>query len=295
MNAMTYEPIPRTRAGIRLAAALAIVVGSGCGDNFEGPAKEGELGVGAFFYGCVGDSDFYCDDGGQAEGFPEAIAVGGRFTLDYNQDNDGVLPKTVPGSDSISVDGAGLVIIRAGWSVVLASQGDGDIIDLLHLSGRNVERIALFVGDSQELAEIELEPGERVVLVGRPQDSNRTTLAGSLNYEWRSDDDAVFRIASADLDESVEIEGVAAGTTMLAVTAGSFTQMVSVTVGGDASTTGGESTGETTGDPTRSDESESDDGDSGTGGESESGTSDGDGSDEGSGGSTDGGTTTGGA
>ncbi|MEM6989949.1 MAG: hypothetical protein AAF721_05615 [Myxococcota bacterium] len=251
----------------RGALALAVLACAACGDpNANQPAKEGELGVGTFFYRCVGDSDPFCDDGGQAENFPEAIAVGGRFSLDYNQDIDGALPNVTPGSDSIRTDGPGLVIVRAGWAVVLASEGFGDVVDLLHLAGRDVERIAVVTGDSQELETIELGVGERIVLRGRPQDVNRTTLAGSLNYDWVSEDEAVFAVASADLDESVEIEGTAPGSTMLSVTAGSYTQMIAVEVSGTPGTTGDATT-----DGTSDDGDESDSGsDTGTGSDSAS-------------------------
>lgn len=220
-----------------IAMMVLLGVGAACGDPAtDEPAKEGELGVGTFLYRCVGDSDPACDEGGTAENFPEAFAVGGRFSLDYNQDRDGALPNVVPASDSIQRDGPALVVVRAGWSAVLATQGFGDVIDLLHLAGRDVTRIALFTGDSQELSDITMAVGDTLVLEGRPQDDNRTTLAGSLDYAWSSDDDTIVRVASADLDESVQIEAVAAGSGMVMVTAGSFTQMIPVQVGGDAST-----------------------------------------------------------
>ena len=107
-------------AALGIAAALATLVGVGCGDPFTNePAKEGELGVGNFLYRCVGDSDPYCDEGGTAENFPEAIAVGGRFNLDYNQDIDGAVPrvKSRLGRDRLGSRRNALVMARAGlWS-----------------------------------------------------------------------------------------------------------------------------------------------------------------------------------
>jgi len=263
-------------AGVMLAALTTVAC-----DGDDGPAKEGELGVGNFIYRCVGDSDPFCSDGGVADTFPEAIAVGGRFNLDYNQDRDGALPNVIPGSDAVVMDGPSLVLTRAGFAVVLASQGFGDVIDLLHLTGRDVTRIATFTGDSQELITIELEVGERITLEGRPQDENRTTLAGSLDYEWGSDNEAVFEVASADQDESVEVEGVGPGTAQLLVTAGGFTQMIEVEVAGGSTTT---DDGEDTGGPETdgSDDDGSSDGGSTDGGSSDGGSSDGDSSDGGS-------------
>lgn len=226
-------------AALGIAAALATLVGVGCGDPFTNePAKEGELGVGNFLYRCVGDSDPYCDEGGTAENFPEAIAVGGRFNLDYNQDIDGAVPRVKSGSDAIVSDGNALVMARAGYGVVLAVEGFGDVVDLLHIPGRDVTRIAVTTMDSQELQSIELAPGDRIALRARPQDDLRSTLGGSLDYAWASDDEAVFEIASADLDESVEIEAVAPGTAMLMVSTGMFTQMIPVEVEGEVGTTG---------------------------------------------------------
>ena len=47
--------------------------------------------------------------------------------------------------------------------------------------------------DSQELQTIELEPGERITLQALPQDDLRSTLGGSLDYTWASDDEAGSR------------------------------------------------------------------------------------------------------
>ena len=281
------------RAGLGFATVLATLVGAGCIDPItDEPAKEGELGVGNFLYRCVGDSDWYCDEGGTAENFPEAIAVGGRFNLDYNQDIDGVVPRVKSGSDAIINDGNALLMARAGYAVVLAVEGFGDVIDLLHISGRDVTRIAVTTMDSQDLETIELAPGDRIELVARPQDDLRTTLGGALDYTWSSDDEAVFEIASADLDESVEIEAVAPGTAMLMVSTGEFTQMIPVEVEGDAGTTG--DTEGMTDDATDGDTDDDTDGTTGgetdDSGESTDDTTDGGSTDDSTGGDTDGST-----
>lgn len=290
-------------AALGIAAALATLLGVGCGDPFTNePAKEGELGVGNFLYRCVGDSDPYCDEGGTADNFPEAIAVGGRFNLDYNQDIDGAVPQVKSGSDAIVSDGNALVMARAGYGVVLAVEGFGDVVDLLHIPGRDVTRIAVTTMDSQEVQTIELAVGERIALEARPQDDLRSTLGGSLDYTWQSDDETVLEIASADLDESVEIEAVAPGTATLLVSTGMFTQMIPVEVEGDAGTTGdtgdtGDTesmTDDTDGDTTEGTGDESTDGDTdGTTGDTD-GSTDGGSTDE-PGGSSTGDMTTGGS
>ena len=298
---MTTSQPRRGRAPTRLAAVAALLVAAGCSEPFGGSAiKEGELGSGYFFYLCVGDSDFYCDEGGQADDFPEAIAVGSRFDLGYNTDLDGTVPRVEPGSASLVTDGPGLYMARAGYAVVLATRGFGDVIDLLHIVGRDVERFAVFTGDSQELVRIELQPGERLTLEARPQDDNRTTLAGSLDYTWASDDEAVFQIASADLDETAEIEGVGPGTAMLSISAGGFTTMIEVAIGGVSTddTTSDSGDTEATDDAmdSGSGDAGSDSGDAGSdsgdtgGSDSDSGDTGGSDSDSGSGSGSSGGT-----
>jgi hypothetical protein len=255
---------------LTVAGCVLASLAAGCGgDDFSGPNMQGELGAGAFLYICVGDSDPYCD-GATVSSFPEVLAVGGSFDLEYEADDDvfedDALPQVIAASpQSIGAVGMGFAMLRPGHAAVLATTGVGEVYDLRHLYAADVARVAFTTGDSQELADVSLEVGEQLTIRAQPQDSLRTTLGGSLTYEWVSDDAEVVRIATADVDRDVTIEGVATGVTMIRVNAGGFVQALTVEVGGAVATSNAEDSGA------------SDDGTSGTEGdatEGSSGTSD---------------------
>jgi hypothetical protein len=213
-------------------AALALPA---CDDGESGPSKSGELSTGRFLYRCLGDSDPYCD-AGTPSSFPEAMAVGGRFDLEYDPEEDVFedvpIPRVIPASPaSVQTPGMGYAIGRAGFAAFLARDAFGDVYDLRHIYAAPVGRIAVTSAASQELATIRVEVGETIDLFAQPQDEFRALLGGSLDYAWTSDDDTVAGFASVDLDRDITLEGRAQGTTTIRIEAGGFQQMVTVEVG----------------------------------------------------------------
>lgn len=234
----------------------------GCNDPIsdDRPEKEGELGVGTFRYICVGDADPYCDEGFVASAFPDRFAIGGRFDLDFDPDDnfigpDDPLPQVISGAtDSVDSQSMAFVFLRPGFSVMLARDGEGQVIDLRHLYGSAVAEIAVFTMDSQQLAQLELGAGTDLDVQAEPRDETRSVLAGSLDYTWSIDDETIAEVLTTDRDREVTIRARTDGQTSLRITAGGFEQVIDVVVGeGVASATTTDSTSATdTGDASTS-------------------------------------------
>jgi hypothetical protein len=233
----------------RVSIAAAVAASPSCtfgDDDDDRPERPGELGTGTFRYICVGDSDPYCENGFVAETFPDRFAVGGAFDLDFDPNEfepwpDEPLSRVIAGSpDSVHDEAMAFYFVRPGYAAFLARNTTGEIVDLRHLYGAAVERIAVVAGDSQELSALELAAGEEIDLRVEPQDSLRSVLAGSLTWEYVIDDPSVAEVSTTDRDRDVTIRALAAGETTLRIKAGEFEQIVSVSVAGDPATTGEE-------------------------------------------------------
>ena len=235
-----------TLALLTALGALGALTAPGCvydPDADDRPSRPGELGAGDFLYVCVGDSDPLCAEGSVAETFPERIAVGGRFGLDFDPNDtigsDGVgLRIEAPDETSVRTELGTFSIEQAGYQVFLAVSNESEVVDLKHMLAANIERISVRTMDSQDLDTIELALGDAITVSAIPQDRLRSTLAGSLDYAWSMTDPSIAAVATVDEDFDVTIEAVAEGVTTLVVEASGFTQevMVEVTLDGPAST-----------------------------------------------------------
>ncbi len=226
------------RLSFALILALGAQVGTGCilNENTDDrPARPGELGEGDFLYVCVGDSDPLCAEGSVATTFPERIAVGGRFGLDFNPNDsfrsDGVaLRIEAPNDTVVRRELDTFTIEQAGYQVFLAVSNESEVVDLQHIRAANIERISVRTMDSQDLDTIELALGESITVYAIPQDRLRSELAGSLDYAWSTADPSIAEVASVDEDFDVTIEAVSEGITTLVIQAAGFTQEVSIEV-----------------------------------------------------------------
>ncbi len=259
-------------------AALALGVG-GCvidDDDDDRPSRPGELGAGDFLYVCVGDSDPFCTNGAVADTFPERIAVGARFDLDFNPNdnffNDGLAVRIdAPNGSVVRTEIGAFFMQVAGYQVFLAVTNDSEVVDIQHLLAADIDRIAVRTTDSQDLDTIELAVGEQITVSAVPQDALRTTLAGSLSYTWTSADETIADIATVDEDFDITIEGIEVGSTTMVIETEGFVQEVTIEVTGesttDDSTTGGEDTDGSSGTTGGEETSGSDTDEGSTGGE----------------------------
>lgn len=222
-----------------LASALIALAVSACvldtDDGDDRPSRPGELGAGDFVYVCVGDSDPLCEGGSIAETFPERIAVGARFGLDYNPNDTAFsnglgLRLDAPNEAVVRRELDAFFIQQAGYQVFLAVTNDSEVVDIQHIFAANLDRIAVRTMDSQDLDTIELAPGDSITVRAVPQDALRSTLAGSLDYTWSTEDEAVATVASIDEDFDVTIEALAMGSTILTIETSGFSQPVAIEV-----------------------------------------------------------------
>ena len=204
-------------------------------DTDDRPSRPGELGAGNFVYVCVGDSDPLCVGGAVADTFPERIAVGARFGLDYNPNDtvfsDGIVPRLeAPNAAVVRRELDAFFIQQAGYQVFLAVTNESEVIDIQHILAANIDRIAVRTMDSQDLDTIELAPGESVTVQAVPQDALRSSLAGSLDYSWSTEDETIASVATIDEDFDVTIEALQLGSTVLTIETSGFSQQVAIEV-----------------------------------------------------------------
>lgn len=227
-------------AGLASALCLGGCVFTGSDSEDDRPARPGELGAGNFRYICVGDSDPFCEDGAVASTFPERFAIGGRFDLAFEpEDNfffdNGVIPRVIaPVLGAVQTEAMTFQFLREGYSAFIARDNEGAVIDIRHLYAAPVARIAVTTDSSQDLAMIELGVGQDQAVDALPQDDFRSTLAGSLDYVWSTDDPTVAEVITADFDTDISIRANAVGETTLRIVTGAFEQTLTIVVTEDA-------------------------------------------------------------
>lgn len=232
------------RQGVWLLTWAA--VSSGCGTG-SSPSTPGELGNGRFRYACVGNSDPFCPDGMVASSFPEAIAVSSRFSLTYEPDDDGPTPVVEPASRAAVTKQLDVFTLQQpGYVAVLAQTAFGDVVDLLHLTGRHVTDMTIVTGDMEQ-STLRLGVGEQLDVTAEPRDEFQTLLAGSLQYLWTADDPSIFQVVTDTDDDDVTLEGVAQGSSVLHIQAGGYAHTIEVEIGPDSGGTGTTGGTDTTG------------------------------------------------
>lgn len=273
----------------RVCLPLWLGLGLGCpaddDDGFE-PDQVGELGAGTFRYRCVGDTDPYCSNDATLAYFPDRIAVGGHFGLQFTPNDParaGHYP-VVPAGPAVSQQLDAFRFEREGLVAFLALDALGEVIDLRHFHGAEVDRVAV-LRDAVEVLRVDLQPGDQLTLEALPKDVLGSTLAGSLTYQWSVADPSVAELVSAPYGRSPTVRGLRNGATLLQVQVGALLQQYDVRIGTGADpedpedpeepetsessggTTGAEADASSSGDDTAADES-STNGDASTSSES---------------------------
>lgn len=283
----------RTHRQRRWWAALALaVVGCSdpCGGSSTQPGAVGELGNGRFLYTCGGASDPACEgssNGEPLDTFPDCIALGGTFDLEYELVDDSALDagELTPvlyvesvnqnffrGTDDFEA-------LRVGNAAFLVRESER-VLDLIHLLIVEPDFIDVVERDTGTITDaITLAPGATEVLLVLPRSSTCLELGGAVPIEADSSDTAVATVMAGEV---LRIQAVAPGTAVVRARLGGIEQALTVTVGGepvDPDTGPGEG-------------SSDDEGTTGTASTEGSGTTDASGgsSTEGSGSSTTGGT-----
>lgn len=244
---------------------------STCGDGTPAAASiTGELGNGTFYYRCIGSGDPVCEDFMLDEtDFPDCIAVGGRFRLDYTlkdiseRDEDEIEPSLRIESASESYMHGSNGIFRGqneGRTALIAYDQDV-VVDLIHLDVIQPDAIEVIdaLDPQGPVTELHMRPDDAQVFRVFPRSSRCPQLGGAIDFHAQSD---AQRIASVRELDVLEIEANADGHATISVGLGELGTKIEVFVaalrrthpspatGGDESSSdGGASSDSGSGDP----------------------------------------------
>mgnify|MGYP000438013571 CR=1 FL=1 len=201
--------------------------------------KTGFRGRGQFLYTCIGDRDPACLSS-YALLFPELIALGGRFNMQYLEDPESARYLSVySGAPERISYNAGFMADATGLTAMLAYEDPGsdakvidfvtlDVVAPVSLRMRRVE---------EEVAVVELEVGDEAVLTALSLDEFGNELAGTLTFDWTLGPEAVGELLEV-LPGGVRVKALKPGETVVTARLGELSVAVDVVVGGVVETTG---------------------------------------------------------
>lgn len=279
-----------------LGPLLGLVAHLGCGSSASVAEAVGELGNGTFEYRCGSGTDPACVSG-LPRSFPDCLIVGGRFEIGYTlRDGDGLrewdrdFVYVKPASPAYFGGLDTLTALKVGRAAVVAYAGES-VVDILHVPIVAHEAVRLRDDAGGRIgAEVTVALGQTVIVRAYGESAACDLAGGGIPITSVSDDPAIAAVSGLD---SVQVTGVALGTTTVTVTMGALSEPMTVVVvpvgdgsdtqapgtsGGDESTDSATGAGDasTSGSSDGSDSESSDGSDSESSGPSESsGTSDG--------------------
>ena len=245
------------RASSKIPWGLATLLTLACSYDYEPPpTADGELGRGEFTYRCSGDSDALCPAGSAtATSFPQAIALGGRFSLEYayNSDYEGDPPPILKSSvaDRISSTDGIFKALATGYTAINGVSGASEVVDVKHLRVAAIDHLTVTEDQLKIGASVTVEVGSVLSLTAAPYGAQDELLGGDLDYIWSSASSEVAAVAGAGDDDLAVLEGISEGSTTVTVAVGELALEVMVVVvpSSTTATTGdSDSDGTTTGD-----------------------------------------------
>lgn len=206
--------------------------------------QPGALGNGGFLFQC--DDSVSCNPyNGDAAKFPHTVALGSTFTVKFVPKGDtfkttdpsqgqtlGVVSETF-----MSITPTGSVsALKPGFGTILARDTGGRLVDFTSMEIRKPDSVAVFdaakIESSGEVAakldSVSVKVGDQISLRAVARSHNQD-LAGSLRYDWTTNDASIADIGGAT-DTKVTVVAKKAGTTTLTVEGGTFKQDISVEV-----------------------------------------------------------------
>jgi hypothetical protein len=188
-----------------------------------------------FSWVCVDDTDPACPNGGtDPEAFPDYVAVGARFRMQYRAHDDDLGWAEVH-TETVLVDESsnGLVAKAPGWAAIVAMR-DGMLLDVIHLQIAEPDHVQVD-GD----IDAPLALGEERTLQASARTQDGELCAGSLPYEWSVDRAGVVELIGGTPGHSVEVIGQEPGEAELLVKVDSeLFRTLSLTVEGETDPTG---------------------------------------------------------
>lgn len=223
------------------ALTLSLV---GCSDSCNGttePGAVGELGNGRFLYTCGGTSDPACEssaNGDAVDYFPECIALGGSFDLEYQ-----LLDASALESDELTpvlyVDSVNQSFFRGTddfqaqrvGSAAFVVRESERVLDLIHLTIVEPDGIDVITRDpATPTTTLELPAGDTEVLRVLPRSSSCFELGGAVAIAAESSDETIASVSAGDV---LRIQGLAPGTAVVRARLGELEQAITVTVVGE--------------------------------------------------------------
>lgn len=230
----------RHRSRRRWWAVLALSL-AGCSDSCNGttePGAVGELGNGRFLYTCGGSSDPACEssaNGDAVDYFPDCIALGGAFDLEYELldasalETDELTPVLYVesvnqgffrGTDDFEA-------LRVGNAAFVVRESER-VLDLIHLAIVEPDDVDVVSRDPATPTDaIELSPGDTEVLRVLPRSSQCLGLGGAVSIDAESSDQTVASVSAGDV---LRIQGIAPGTAVVRARLGALEEAITVTV-----------------------------------------------------------------
>lgn len=250
------QSIRKTVHVVGLAAA-AVAFAAGCTGGERNPppsstsVQKGQLGNGGFTFRC--DDSVACDRWNNAGVFPEAVALGSTFdmqfylldgTRGYSYLKDAESGTTIePVGKYINRGAAGFAAVEPGIATLSARDQKGWLVDYVTVRIRKPDSLTIY--DSEYKGE---DPTriQRVTMAARgDQKSFRVVakagvedLAGMVTVEWTSEDDSIVAIEGYSKGK-VTIVATGIGSTTLRAKGASIEQALPVTVGGSVATDAG--------------------------------------------------------
>lgn len=254
----------------RWLSASALVLGgcaSTCGAS-SNPGTIGELGNGRFHYACGGPNDPVCEFEVDQQ-FPDCIALGGSFSLEYMVLDTSIFDPTdinpILYIESVNQDyfrgEESFQAVRVGEAAFIVRESN-NVLDLLHLDIVEPDRIEVIGPQAGEpLDAFTLEAGDSESLRVFPRTSACPTIGGEVPFTAQSSDETVVTVGTA---ESLRLTAVSEGSAVVRVTLGDIEHAITIEVTGstsppntDSGSDAGDSTS-STGDTTESDASGTD-------------------------------------
>lgn len=206
----------------------------------------GELGNGTFAYGCTSERDPLCssEDSSASQPMPNSVAAGATFSVFFkavsSAAQDGSASIVPVSTDLLVVENSAESAFRAvkpGYAGLLGMRGS-TVVDVVHVHSVKPDRIRIDAGPDESgvthpnTSAIAVGQGELFNLNATPVDEANEALAGSLSYQWTSNDSAIIEIVSSAATDTITVRGGSPGETALRVSVGGMDTEIAVTVTG---------------------------------------------------------------
>lgn len=238
-------------------AAAAVAFAAGCTGGERNPApsstsvQKGQLGNGGFTFRC--DDSVACDRWNNADNFPEAVALGSTFDLQFylldgtrgfsylKDAESGTTIESV--GKYINRGASGFAAVEPGIATLAARDQKGWLVDYITVRIRKPDSLTIY--DSEYKGEDPIRI-QRVTLPSKgSQKSLRVVakagvedLAGMVTVEWTSEDDSVVAVEGYSKGK-VTIVATGIGSTNLRAKGASLEQVLPVRVGDIGTTDAG--------------------------------------------------------